>query len=103
VWLHPVPFQLENKLLATLNNQNFQNLACAMRVYRVREPFEMKNVQYKAIESYLFAPQMNALPPPNIDASKVLPSRASVSGRVSDVLIDIPVKYDQLFSPSVMS
>jgi hypothetical protein len=56
---------IDDKLSATLNDQNFQNLAYAMRVYldlgklgfyhRVIEPFEMKNVQYKAVESYLFA------------------------------------------------
>jgi aminoglycoside phosphotransferase (APT) family kinase protein len=46
---------VDDKLSATLNDQNFQNLAYAMRVYlgpgklgfyhRVIEPFEMKSVQ----------------------------------------------------------
>lgn len=57
--------QVDDKLSATLGDQNFQNLAYGMRVYldsgklgfyhRVIEPFEMKTVKYKAIESYLFA------------------------------------------------
>jgi hypothetical protein len=65
---------IDDKLSAPLNDQNFQNLAYAMRVcldlgklgfyHRVIEPFEMKNVQYKAVESYLFAPQMNSSSPP---------------------------------------
>jgi hypothetical protein len=63
---------IDDKLSAPLNDQNFQNLAYAMRVhlhlgklgFYHREPFEMKNVQYKAVESYLFAPQMNSSSPP---------------------------------------
>jgi hypothetical protein len=72
---------VDNKLSSTLNDQNFQILAYAMKVYldlrrlgfyhRVIEPFEMKNVQYKAVESYLFAFHCNSpieqlFPPQNM-------------------------------------
>ena len=35
---------INDKLLVTLNDQNFWNLACVMKVYRVVELFEMKNM-----------------------------------------------------------
>jgi hypothetical protein len=66
----------------------------------------MKIVQYKAVESYLFAPQMNSSSPPQnmLYTGRYLPrcfqsscllGAPSVAESVM-LFSDIPVKYDQL-------